>query len=286
MTKAPKVSVIVRTFNRPQMLRRALRSIAEQTWKEREAVVVNDGGTDVAPMLAEFAGRLEIVYLNFGADEKPGRCLAATKGIEASSGEWIAYLDDDDIYYPDHLASLVEAAASSGALILYSDGMVGEEVKGDAPGEYRLVKVRPGASEEFSRARFYSGCYIHLSTFMHHRSIFEKHGGFDPELPVLEDLDLFFRYANDHVFHHVKKFTTQYHLRNDDSNAVTGMRREFLETKHLLARKYLHTAVQDMMTFIEEGRFRLLETIDQIESLTGRVAAIEERLGRLEERRP
>jgi O-antigen biosynthesis protein len=280
----PRVSVITRTYNRPRMLRRALESVARQSWKNREVVVVNDGGEDVAPILAELAGRLDIVYLNFGADEKPGRCLAATKGIEAATGEWIAYLDDDDVYYPDHLESIVNAALAADIACVYSDGMVGEETKDGESGQYALTLVRPGASEEFSRARFYTGCYIHLSTFAHKKTLFQQHGGFDPELPVLEDLDLFYRYSQDVDFLHLKKFTTQYHLRDDETNAVTKMRREFRETKEILARKYLHIAVSDMMRYIVEGQARLLQVAGTVEALARRMEALEEKAAALERR--
>ena len=63
------------------------------------------------------------------------------------------------------------------------------------------------------------------------------------EVPVLEDLDLFFRYSHDHPFHHVKKVTTQFQVRSDNTNAISAMRKEFLETREALWRKYMHTVM-------------------------------------------
>jgi glycosyltransferase involved in cell wall biosynthesis len=282
-----RVSVIMRTFNRPRMLERALESVASQTWANREAVVVNDGGVDVTDIVRSFRGRLDIVYLHFDADEKPGRCIAATKGIEAATGQWIAYLDDDDVYYPDHLATVMDAVrAHPNSMCFYTDGMMAEESLDSATGAYMVKKVVEGPAWDFSRARFYTGCYIHLSTFVHHRSVWEKHGGFDPELPVLEDLDLYFRFSQDHDFIHVRRFTTQYHIRDDDTNAVTSMRREFRETKEILARKYLHTVVSDMMYFIVHGQAKLIETVDRVDQLMRRVAELESRLEHAPEGKP
>lgn len=280
----PRCSIIVRTFNRPRMLRRALASIADQTWKNVEAVVINDGGASVQDIVEEFRKRIHIVHLDFGPDEKPGRCLAATKGIEASTGRWIAYLDDDDIYYPDHIETVMRAAIASGAQCLYTDGMMAEE-RLLANGDYEVTRLIPGPSEDFSRALFYTTAYIHLSTFVHSRAVFEKHGGFDPELPVLEDLDLYFRYSQDHSFEHLKKVTTQYHIRDDDTNAVTKMRREFRETKETLARKYLHTVVSDMMFFIVHGQAKLIETVQRVDELTQKIAQLEKKAAELLERR-
>lgn len=274
-----RVSVIMRTFNRPRMLERALASVAAQTWPDREVVVVNDGGVDVTDIIRSFRGKLDIVYLHFDADEKPGRCIAATKGIEAATGQWIAYLDDDDVYYPDHLSIVMDAVrAHPGSMCFYTDGMMAEESFDSESGTYGVKRVIEGPSWDFSRARFYTSCYIHLSTFVHHRSVWEKHGGFDPELPVLEDLDLYFRFSQDHDFVHVRRFTTQYHIRDDDTNAVTAMRREFRETKEILARKYLHTVVSDMMYFIVHGQAKLIETVNRVDELTQRVEELEKEL--------
>ena len=272
----------IRTFNRPKMLQRALASVAEQTYANREAVVINDGGESVAAIVAEFEPKLDIIHLEYGADDKPGRCLAATKGIEASSGDYIAYLDDDDIHYPDHLEALMERAVETQALCLYTDANVGTETPTGVAGEYVISELRPGASEDFSRTGFYRGCYIHLSTFCHHRSVFEKHGGFDTELPVLEDLDLFFRYAQDHDFEHVPRYTAQYQIRTDDTNAVTAMRKEFQETREALCQKYLHSAVTDVMTYIEEGRGRLEALHGMIFALVDRVESLEARLQKID----
>ena len=279
-----RVSVITRTFNRPKMLRRALESIAAQTWEDKEVVVINDGGEDVEDIVRGFEGRLDVVYLSFPPDEKPGRCVAATKGIEASTGRWIAYCDDDDVYFPDHLETLMTAAKETGAKVLYTDGNVATEEPTGVDGEYEVPKVEPGPSEDFSRVGFYQGCYIHLSTFCHLRSVFDEQGGFDPELLVLEDLDLYFRYAFDHPFHHVPERTTQWAIRTDNTNAVTSMRKEFEETNRQLARKYLHIAVGDLVQMLQQGHVEIQgimagnsALMEKIERLEARVAELEGR---------
>lgn len=290
MTDDIRFSVIVRTFNRPEMLHRALGSISKQTWPHREAVVINDGGESVADLVGQFEGKLDIVLREFSPDEKPGRCLAQVRGVEVSTGNWITYCDDDDLYYPDHLETLATAIGQTDKLVLYTDANCAREQRNE-DGSYEIIKVTPGPSLEFSRAEFYNSCYIHLSTFCHHRSVFDDLGGFDPELPVLEDLDLFFRYAHDHVFHHVKKITAQYHIRTDRSNAVTAMRMEFQDTQELLAKKYLHLGVKDLFKLVSAGRadmYQAMEAFQQsVESanaLTARIEALERRVAELEGR--
>ena len=196
---SPRVSVIMRTFNRPAMLRRALESVREQTWKNREVVVINDGGEDVADVLADFEGRLDIQYVSFTPDTKPGRCGAANAGIEVASGEYIAYLDDDDLYYPQHLSSLMERVADTGTRCVYSFANVATE-EPRAGGTYEVIDVSPGTYKEFTRAAFFSANFIHLSAFCHHRDLCDEYGVFDLHLEVLEDVDL----ALDSVIQSVK----------------------------------------------------------------------------------
>ncbi|HGY92257.1 MAG TPA: glycosyltransferase [Planctomycetes bacterium] len=281
MTDPYSVSVITRTCNRPRMLARAIESVAAQTWEQKQLVVVNDGGESVEDIVAPYRDRMDVVLLEFSPEEKPGRCLAQVRGIEAASGSWIAYLDDDDFWFPDHLQTLMEAAKETGAKVLYTDANKAIE-EPDENGNYVVTRVEPGPSEDFSRAGFYLGCYIHLSTFCHHRTVFDEHGGFDPELPVLEDLDLFYRYAFDYVFHHIKKVTAQFSVRTDYTNAITSMRREFVETNEMLAKRYLHMAVGDMMVMLVRGRDQINGLYNMVTALSSRVEELERRIADLE----
>ena len=99
----PPVSVIVRTRDRPGLLREALGSLSLQTFKDFEVLVVNDGGQDVSEILADFSSlRISLLRLN----PAKGRAAAANAGLKAARGDFVAYLDDDDLYYPNHLEHL------------------------------------------------------------------------------------------------------------------------------------------------------------------------------------
>lgn len=279
-----RVSVVVRTFNRPQMLRRALESIRAQTWPDVEAVVVNDGGEDIQSIIDDFSDKMDVTYLNFSPEDKPGRCAAATHAIEAGTGDWICYLDDDDFYQPHHCETLMKAAQeNTEARVFYTDALKATETP-DGDGEYEVTDVSPGPSEDFSRSGFYFGVYIHLSTFCHHKDVFRHHGGFDPDLPVLEDLDLYFRYAHDHDFVHIPVVTAQFNIRTDETNAVTAMRREFQETREALCKKYIHMAITDLIRFCDEGMARLLGFAEKQDAFDATLKEFGERLDNLERR--
>src|SRR3972149_933183 len=92
----PLVSVIVPTYNRPDTLKRTLESIAAQTYKRIEAIVVNDAGEDVSGVIDTFHDRLSIKYLVHGKNK--GLAAVRNTAIKHATGQYIAYLDNDDIF--------------------------------------------------------------------------------------------------------------------------------------------------------------------------------------------
>ena len=111
-----KVSVIVPTRNRKDWLREALRSVRDQTWPDREIVVVDEASSDntLAMLAAEFPEARVIRH-----DQARGPSAARNAGIVAATGKWILFLDDDDVIHPEHLESLVKASneAPAGSVV-------------------------------------------------------------------------------------------------------------------------------------------------------------------------
>jgi len=102
-----KVSIVVPTRNRRDILRQALRSALAQSWPNIEIVVVDEASTDgTARMLAGEFGDLKVIRHN--VPHGPGG--ARNAGIVVSDGDWVLFLDDDDLLQNDHVAELVKAA--------------------------------------------------------------------------------------------------------------------------------------------------------------------------------
>jgi hypothetical protein len=105
----PLVSLVVPTLNRHEMLRRALTSVAAQTFGDLEAIVVNDGGSDPGATLEPFRDtvgggeRLTVVH----HDRNRGLAAARNTGLRLARGRYVGFLDDDDCLLPHHLAALV-----------------------------------------------------------------------------------------------------------------------------------------------------------------------------------
>jgi glycosyltransferase involved in cell wall biosynthesis len=111
-----KVSIIVPTRNRRDWLRQALRSAREQTWPDKEMVVIDEASTDgtLAMLTTEFPEARVIKH-----ETARGPSAARNAGIAAATGEWILFLDDDDVLHPEHLEALVKAstAAPTGTVV-------------------------------------------------------------------------------------------------------------------------------------------------------------------------
>src|SRR5262245_38190413 len=99
----PLISVVIPVYNRARIIARALKSVQEQTHQNWEAIVVDDGSTDdtveIVTDLAQLDNRIRVIR----QDKNRGAQAARNVGIRAARGEWVAFLDSDDLYLPNSL---------------------------------------------------------------------------------------------------------------------------------------------------------------------------------------
>lgn len=103
LTSKPLVSVIVATYNREHLLRKALESIVNQTYPHIQVIVVDDGSTDRTAQLVSEFGAIEYVYMEHG-----GQSIARNLGLSKARGEFIASLDSDDEWCPTFLEKCMD----------------------------------------------------------------------------------------------------------------------------------------------------------------------------------
>ena len=103
----PLVSIIVRTCGRPNVLRETLISLRKQTYKNIEVVIVEDGENKSEEMIKKEFSDLNILYKATG--EKKGRCKVGNLGMTLAHGKYLNFLDDDDLFFADHVETLVQA---------------------------------------------------------------------------------------------------------------------------------------------------------------------------------
>ncbi|MGD2115905.1 MAG: glycosyltransferase, partial [Acidobacteriota bacterium] len=238
VAKGPPVSVIVRTKDRPELLAEALASLADGVYRRVEVVVVNDGGQP--PALPE---DYPLSLRRIDLPETRGRAEAANAGVAAATGEWIGFLDDDDLAAPEHLAVLAGAAGAAGVRAVYSDAAVVtcELDRSGEPGGWREAERRVPYSRDFDPDLLLVDNYIPFNTILFERSLLREldrpDAPFDPELPIFEDWDLLVRLSRLTRFHHVRRVTCEYrHFRGAGHHALGDRPRERADFLDLKAR--------------------------------------------------
>lgn len=196
------VSIIVRTKDRPLLLREALQSLAIQEYPHFEVIVVNDGGEEVGWLVAEFSERFS--RLKYLSHEGPrGRAAAANTGLSAIEGDFFAFLDDDDLLLPEHFSFLLSHASSE--RVVYSRARF--EIYGE---EGQLERSFSPWEGEFRRENLLFGNFIPLHTLLFPVRVLEKIGDFDEDLELFEDWDFLLRVSAHFPFKALDRITAIY----------------------------------------------------------------------------
>ena len=232
----PMVSVIVPTHNRPEMLAAAIRSILDQTYPNVDIVIVNDAGEGVEDVVASLNRDGRITYVCH--DRNRGLAAARNTGIRIARGKYIAYLDDDDLYYPDHLETLVTHLEMCGGKVAYTDACRAIQRMTDRG--YVTINRETPDSRDFNRDQFLVSNYVPVLCFMHEKACLEETGHFDETLTSHEDWDLWIRMSRKFDFAHIKKVTCEFSWRTDGTTMTSGIRSDYLRTMEIIYDKYRH----------------------------------------------
>ncbi len=183
----PKVSVIIPTFNRPELLLRAARSVLAQTFQDFEVIVVDDGDKVRAEDIVHELNDDRIRYIK---NEPPKRGGGATRnvGIKASTGEYIAFLDDDDAWLPEKLKKQVSALEVASPDV----GFCFSAVVNDLGNEKRTTTVLAGVHDyrDIALRRFNGFLTV---TLIFRRAALLGVGVFDENIPSHQEPELMIR---------------------------------------------------------------------------------------------
>lgn len=251
----PLVSVVVPTKDRPALLREALASIAAQSLRSVEAVVVDDAGRPVDDVVSEFAFARALAH-----DVNRGLAAARNTALGAARGSYIAYLDDDDVFLPNHLETLVGALERSGAALAYSDAVMVRIEDGVERG--RAVRVSP----DFSPDRLLYENLFPVICAVHRRDVVEACGLFDEELRTpLEDWEYWLRVSRAHEFLHVPEATVE--VRERASGRIsTGNWDAFRRNARLIFDRYAeHVADRPDLRRLQQGYLAGLDLLERRE---------------------
>jgi glycosyltransferase involved in cell wall biosynthesis len=187
LSTVPLVSVIIPTYNRAAWVKEAAASVWAQTFRDYELIVVDDGSTDATlEALVSRGGQLTLLR----SEQRRGVSVARNRGVAAARGEWLAFLDSDDMWLPDKLARQVDYLRSRPDLAICQTGeiWIRNGVRVNPPTTHRKV-----TGDIFLPSL--ERCLVSPSAVMLHRGLFEALGGFDETLPAAEDYDLWLRIA-------------------------------------------------------------------------------------------
>ena len=211
-TSAPLVSVVVRSMDRAS-LQQAVRSVVLQDHRPIELVLVNALGHEHSAWPAEIQD-LMVRLVADDAGRPLRRAAAAQAGLQAATGDWVLYLDDDDTLLPGHLSRLVRAGQANGdALAVYADVELGREVDG-------AWQVQHLFAADFDPERLLFENYLPIHAVLFRRDRVRPGVQFDTSLDLFEDWDFWLQLAELGHFVRVPGVSARYVLADSGHSAV------------------------------------------------------------------
>ncbi len=277
------VTVLLPTLSRRAFLPAAIRSIRDQAFRDWRLLVVNDGGEDASDIVAGF-GDPRIEW-----HDRPhlGKAAALNYGLGLVRSKYVAYMDDDDIVYPDHLAELVALAERERAEVVYSDTWA---IWTDADGKEVRRQIENAEDLSFDDIRFFNR--INHKQILHTRRLADETGPYDERLRILIDYDYIRRLARLSPPVHLRKTTGEHFLRQapatdraEEFSSITGL---WVSDPEACGRSVAAVfekdpaALADLYRFAlrDHGRARALEDFlrrarEELRGQTERLAAVE-----------
>ena len=226
------VSVIIPTHNRVRFLGGAIKSVLAQSFKDLEIIVVDDCSSEDTEAVVKSFPNGTIRY--FKHDRRRGGAAARNTGIAESIGEYVAFLDDDDEWYPEKLARQTQIMQAAPAEVggVYTGYFIVDRGTSQIRGQ--LVPTDRG---DLSETLLAGNCIGSTSSMVMRRSCFEKVGLFDERLPSFQDYDLWIRAARKYHFECIREPMLKYFVHADkiwtNSNAL-------IQGLEMMLRKYGH----------------------------------------------
>jgi glycosyltransferase involved in cell wall biosynthesis len=184
----PLVSVVIPVYNGERFLKESLESVFAQTFQDYDIVCVDDGSTDGSvALLQQYGSRVRVI-----SQANAGQSAARNAGVRQATGAFVAFLDQDDLWYPAKLAQQVAVLNVEPDVVVVHCNYNRMDAKG------RVVVTGAAIAERSSAlasplGRLIGEALVFPSAMMVRRDVFQRVGGFDSELRGFEDFDLIAR---------------------------------------------------------------------------------------------
>lgn len=219
------VSVVMTSYNYARFLDESIGSVASQTYRALEIVVVDDRSSDHSWEIIQRWAAGDSRIRGILTSERLGFVGALNVGVTQARGEFVAIIDSDDVWLPQriekqvavmtHPANAEVGVCGSNCLLI------------DGEGNVTGTKEFPVADEGCRRALWYRNPFCHSATLIR-RACFDRYGLYDPEFQMVQDLDLWFRIGQGFKFFNVPEYLAKYRI--SGHNASVQRQRRLIST--------------------------------------------------------
>jgi glycosyltransferase involved in cell wall biosynthesis len=236
-----KVSIIIPTYNSAEYIAETLDSAFAQTYKNCEIIVIDDGSTDnTKEVLQSYMSKIKYIY-----KENGGVSSARNVGIENAEGEYIAFLDSDDIWLPEKLEKQMERFKSEPDLgLVYSDC-----IRFNENGIEQSKRIVNRYFEGNIFIKLLEGYVLPTSTVVVKRSCFSIADHFNESLMVSEDYDMWLRISKHYNIGYAKGPLVKYRVRNN------GLARSNIDRAYGAQLAVLNKAMNDIDGIPDKSNF-------------------------------
>lgn len=239
--EAPLVSVVIPCFNGEAFLKEAIESVITQSYPRVEIIVVDDGSTDHS---GDIAQSYPVRYIH-----QPNRGLTASRnlGIQESRGSYLVFLDADDRLMPEAIEMGLRVLVQRPECAL----TVGDHLFVSEDGSYLANSRKTFPPARHYEALLKSNFFEMISSILFRRSIFDQVGGFDTELRVAEDYDLYLRIAREYAICLHPALVAEYRIHQ--SNTSRNSELMLITTLQVLRRQalYVRRNPRRLVAFLE-----------------------------------
>lgn len=240
------VSAIITTHNRIKLLPRAIDSVLSQTYKNIELIVVNDSSDDgTKEMLSSYEN---ITVINIPKSESHGANYARNLGINASKGDYVAFLDDDDYWLPTKIEKQVQRMEKGGYVIV-SCGYIEEIIREDGRAVFSENVSRSRFDSNMSRKILYN-IYLLTSLILIDKEALHRVGLFDEQLKAWQEYEMTIRMAQIGPFSYINEPLAVYRVDVYDTNRTTNKVYEWKQSAKYIYKK--HKNLYDQLSFKEK----------------------------------
>lgn len=242
------ISVVIPTYNRYEVLQRALESVYSQTYMPHEVIIIDDGSSDNTSQIQQDFPHAVYIY-----QENAGVSSARNLGIQKSTSEWIAFLDSDDTWHADKLSRHVEFHKKNSEILMsYTDEKwIRDSLEVKVPKKFHKF-----GGDIFEKCL--SHCIIAPSAALMHKKLLDAVGLFDESLEVCEDYDLWLRVASENSIGLIDERLITKHGGSDDQLSMRHWGMDRFRVRALEKLLEIEVAKKDLIIDILLQKYTLL----------------------------